>query len=90
MSRTKRRYASSSSAIGWSADGNACSLLLYENPFAEFVELPPQYATLSYSNLLCGAIRGARARDRADINQRQRRAAPRLGTKAAVAVGRVD
>lgn len=32
---------------------------VYENPLAEFVELPPQYQGLNYSNLLCGVIRGA-------------------------------
>lgn len=35
------------------------SLILNDNPFTEFVELPPMYANLHYSNLLCGVIRGA-------------------------------
>ena len=36
------------------------SLLMRENPLADFVVLPPQYQnTLWYSNLLCGVIRGA-------------------------------
>eukprot|EP00903_Cladosiphon_okamuranus_P015509 g14319.t1 len=43
----------------WNADGTAFSLLLYDNPLIEFVELPPQYSGLLYSNLLCGVIRGA-------------------------------
>ena len=33
--------------------------MLYENPLAEFVELPPHLSELSYSNIYCGAIRGA-------------------------------
>ncbi len=44
---------------GWNAEGTAFSLQIYENPLAEFVELPPQYSALVYSNLLCGVIRGA-------------------------------
>ena len=40
------------------------SLILKENPLADFVVLPPQYQNnggekLWYSNLLCGVIRGA-------------------------------
>ena len=34
-------------------------LQLTENPLAEFVELPEQYSSLAYSNLLCGVLRGA-------------------------------
>ena len=34
-------------------------LQLAENPLAEFVELPEQYSSLAYSNLLCGVLRGA-------------------------------
>lgn len=43
----------------WNAEGTECSLLLQENPLAEFVELPEQLHSLRYSNVLCGAIRGA-------------------------------
>ncbi|TMW62541.1 hypothetical protein Poli38472_005159 [Pythium oligandrum] len=44
----------------WNAEGNACSLLIYENPLTEFVELPPSaYGVLWYSNVLCGVLRGA-------------------------------
>lgn len=46
-------------ATSWNPDGTAFSLQVYENPLAEFVELPPQYQGLNYSNLLCGVIRGA-------------------------------
>ena len=35
------------------------SLQLPENPLAEFVELPEQYGSLAYSNMLCGVLRGA-------------------------------
>ncbi len=31
------------STTAWSADGSACTLLLDENPLADFVELPEQY-----------------------------------------------
>lgn len=41
------------------ASGTAFSLILTENPFAEFVELPPAYMGLHYSNILCGIIKGA-------------------------------
>ena len=38
--------------------GRLCAQLS-ENPLAEFVELPEQYASLAYSNMLCGVLRGA-------------------------------
>mmetsp|Transcript_8629 Transcript_8629/g.29422 ORF Transcript_8629/g.29422 Transcript_8629/m.29422 type:complete len:137 (+) Transcript_8629:2-412(+) len=44
---------------GWNADSTAFSLMLADNPLTEFVELPPQYRGLYYSNILCGVIRGA-------------------------------
>lgn len=43
----------------WSTDGNSCSLMIQENPFTEFVELPPQYADIHYCNILVGVIQGA-------------------------------
>ena len=43
----------------WNAAGTAFSVVLHENPLTEFVELPPQFASLEYSNVLCGIIRGA-------------------------------
>ena len=36
-----------------------CTLLLYENPLATFVELPPHLAELEYSYIFGGIIRGA-------------------------------
>lgn len=35
------------------------SLQFADNPLAEFVELPEQYSSLAYSNMLCGVLRGA-------------------------------
>ena len=33
---------------------------MHDNPFAEFVDLPPELASsLWYSNLLCGAVTGS-------------------------------
>ncbi|KAI8800994.1 NO signaling/Golgi transport ligand-binding domain-containing protein [Cladochytrium replicatum] len=50
----------SPAVANWSADGKEFSLLLEENPLAEFVELPEDAAAeLSYSNILCGVLRGA-------------------------------
>ena len=49
----------SADVTSWNADRNTFCLVLYENPLAEFVELPPEMAGLCYSNLLCGVIRGA-------------------------------
>lgn len=43
----------------WSADSNAFSLILTDNPMVEFVELPVQYQELQYCHLLCGVIMGA-------------------------------
>ncbi len=44
---------------GWSADGSSCSIRMPDNPLTDFVELPPGYAELRYSNILCGVIRGS-------------------------------
>ncbi|KAJ2626247.1 hypothetical protein H4R22_004882 [Coemansia sp. RSA 1290] len=46
---------------GWSADSREFSLVLDDNPLNDFCELPPRAAQegLWYSNVLCGAIRGA-------------------------------
>lgn len=40
-------------------DNKAFSLILRENPLADFVVLPMAYNKLWYSNVLCGVIRGA-------------------------------
>lgn len=43
----------------WSPSGDEFSLLLENNPLTEFVELPDGHSQLNYSNILCGALRGA-------------------------------
>eukprot|EP01134_Creolimax_fragrantissima_P001960 CFRG1960T1 len=43
----------------WSNDGKDFSLIFDNNPLCDFVELPADHPNLSYSNLLCGVIRGA-------------------------------
>eukprot|EP00898_Chlorokybus_atmophyticus_P002277 jgi/Chlat1/304/Chrsp1S03181 len=43
----------------WNEKGTECSLLLDDNPLADFVELPENCNNLSYCNILCGVIRGA-------------------------------
>ncbi|KAH8550382.1 TRAPP I complex [Umbelopsis sp. PMI_123] len=45
----------------WTADFKEFSLILEENPLAEFVELPDDAVEggLWYSNILCGVLRGA-------------------------------
>lgn len=45
---------------GWNVEGTAFSLLMpADNPFVDFVELPPQYRDLHYCGLLCGVVVGA-------------------------------
>lgn len=46
----------------WGADGKVFSLVLEENPLADFVELPDDGRAqdeLWFSNILCGVLRGA-------------------------------
>ncbi|KAI8998402.1 transport protein particle 22 kDa subunit [Gaertneriomyces sp. JEL0708] len=44
----------------WSADTKEFSLIIEDNPLADFVELPEDALTeLWYSNVLCGVLRGA-------------------------------
>lgn len=44
----------------WSSDSKEFSLIIDENPLAEFAELPEQYSSdLWFSNILCGIIRGS-------------------------------
>lgn len=47
------------SVTNWSPAGDEFSLILESNPLVDFVELPDNHNTLIYSNLLCGALRGA-------------------------------
>ncbi len=44
---------------GWNAAGDEFSLIIENNPLAEFVELPEGHNTLWYSSVLVGAIKGA-------------------------------
>ncbi|ODV85527.1 hypothetical protein CANARDRAFT_198481 [[Candida] arabinofermentans NRRL YB-2248] len=46
----------------WSADSKTFSLILNDNPLADFVELPDDGKALKelwYSNILCGVLKGA-------------------------------
>lgn len=44
----------------WNPSYDECSLILDANPLIEFVEMPSDmHPGLNYSQLLCGAIRGA-------------------------------
>ena len=45
--------------MNWNGERNSFSLVFFENPLTEFVELPPEMAGLVYSNMLCGCLRGA-------------------------------
>ncbi|XP_065174866.1 trafficking protein particle complex subunit 3-like [Sycon ciliatum] len=55
-----KMYLGVSPTIGnWSASGDEFSLILDSNPLTEFVEIPDERRTLLYSNVLCGALRGA-------------------------------
>ncbi|GFR97469.1 trafficking protein particle complex subunit 3 [Elysia marginata] len=54
----------------WSTAGDEFSLLLESNPLTEFVELPPGHSNLNYSNLLCGALRGALEMVQMDVDVR--------------------
>ena len=50
------------SITNWSPDNKQFSLILEENPLADFVELPDDGKAqdeLWYSNVLCGILRGA-------------------------------
>lgn len=46
----------------WTSDNKSFSLILDENPLADFVELPDDGRAqdeLWFSNILCGVLRGA-------------------------------
>eukprot|EP01117_Protostelium_nocturnum_P016131 TRINITY_DN632_c0_g1_i1.p1 TRINITY_DN632_c0_g1~~TRINITY_DN632_c0_g1_i1.p1 ORF type:complete len:190 (+),score=72.56 TRINITY_DN632_c0_g1_i1:134-703(+) len=47
------------SVVNWDPKKNEYSLILEENPLIDFVEVPEQYQSLVYSNILCGVLRGA-------------------------------
>eukprot|EP01097_Dermamoeba_algensis_P005587 TRINITY_DN3547_c0_g1_i1.p1 TRINITY_DN3547_c0_g1~~TRINITY_DN3547_c0_g1_i1.p1 ORF type:complete len:201 (-),score=37.87 TRINITY_DN3547_c0_g1_i1:95-658(-) len=43
----------------WNAERTEFSLILEENPLVDFCELPDNYSSLNYCNIICGVIRGA-------------------------------
>lgn len=43
----------------WSPAGDEFSLMIENNPLADFVELPPGHTSLNFSNLLCGVLKGS-------------------------------
>ena len=43
---------------GGGGDSGALSIVIEDSPLADWVDLPPSLATLSYSALLAGAVRG--------------------------------
>lgn len=47
------------SEADWNEEKTECNLVLQNNPFALFNEIPEEYHDLKYSNLLCGVIKGA-------------------------------
>lgn len=47
------------SVTNWDADGTCCSIVLEDNPLADFVELPDACQGLCYCNILGGVVRGA-------------------------------
>ena len=49
----------SGDVTSWNSDNTSCSIILYDNPLIDFVELPPQYAELQYCNILIGVIKGS-------------------------------
>lgn len=57
----KMFLGTSCEVVQWNQEMTACSMLLPENPFAEYVELPERMVKegLWYSNLICGVLRGS-------------------------------
>ncbi len=44
----------------WNAENSAFNLVIpSDNPFSDFVEIPPNYNGIHYCNILCGIIKGA-------------------------------
>ncbi|KAI1725262.1 FF domain-containing protein [Ditylenchus destructor] len=46
-------------ATSISPTGDEYAVLLESNPLVEFVEIPPEWSKVCYSQVICGAIRGA-------------------------------
>ena len=49
----------SAEVSNFNSDSNTFSLSFSENPFTDFVEIPPQFSELCYCKILCGIVRGA-------------------------------
>lgn len=60
----------SATVANWNADGTECSLVLTDNPLADFVELPEEFKELRYCGMLCGVIRGALEMVNMDVDAR--------------------
>jgi hypothetical protein len=45
--------------MNWKSERNYLSMVFFEKPLNEFLELPTEMAGLVYSNMLCGCLRGA-------------------------------
>ena len=54
----------------WSPAGDEFSLLIENNPLADFVELPPGHNNLNFSNLLCGVLKGSLEMVQMDVDVR--------------------
>ncbi len=42
--------------------GDEFAITIESNPLAEFVDIPEEWSDLRYSQVICGAVRGARER----------------------------
>lgn len=51
-------YLSVTPTLAWESDA-VCSLTLADNPLARWVDLPEGLEALSFSNMVCGVLRGA-------------------------------
>ncbi|KAK0417005.1 hypothetical protein QR680_012789 [Steinernema hermaphroditum] len=49
----------SAQITNWSSNNDEFSMVFESNPLTEFVEIPPELSELRYSQIICGAIRGA-------------------------------
>lgn len=46
-------------ATDWNKEYTSTTIVIYNNPLTDFVELPDGYEKLKYCNIFCGVIRGA-------------------------------
>jgi len=53
-------FGASADIKDWSKEKSECTLVINENPLAEYVMLPVSLQnTLWYSNIICGVLKGA-------------------------------